>query len=104
MVWREPKDHSTDCYFCLTDIKGRNRKGKKSIVYPDLQSAIRPVLHSNDIPVPQPPSELPSDDRSNSDDSESQNATLLPSVRSKLNVPTQARGKLVSLLTCDGVV
>ncbi|XP_076033585.1 uncharacterized protein LOC143020748 [Oratosquilla oratoria] len=82
MVWREPKDHSTDCYFCLTDIKGRNRKGKKSIVYPDLQSAIRPVLHSSDIPVPQPPSELPSDDTSNSDDSESQDATYTTQLES----------------------
>ncbi|XP_076064989.1 uncharacterized protein LOC143039025 [Oratosquilla oratoria] len=82
MVWREPKDHSTDCYFCLTDIKGRNRKGKKSIVYPDLQSAIRPVLHSSDIPVPQPPSELPSDDTSNSDDLESQDATYTTQLES----------------------
>ncbi|XP_076037944.1 uncharacterized protein LOC143030832 [Oratosquilla oratoria] len=82
MVWREPKDHSTDCYFCLTDIKGRNRKGKKSIVYPDLQSAIRPVLHSSDIPVPQPPSELPSDDTSNSDYSESQDATYTTQLES----------------------
>ncbi|KAK8395433.1 hypothetical protein O3P69_006229 [Scylla paramamosain] len=79
IVWREPEDHSTDCYFCLMDIKGRNRKGKKSIVYPDLQSAIRSVLHSSDIPVPQPPSELPSDDTSSSDDSESQDATEMRS-------------------------
>ena len=61
---------------------GHNRKGKKSIMYPNLQSAIRPVLHSSDIPVPQPPSELPSDDTSNSDDSESQDTTYVTQLES----------------------
>ncbi|XP_076066912.1 uncharacterized protein LOC143040106 [Oratosquilla oratoria] len=97
MVWREPKDHSTDCYFCLTDIKGRNRKGKKSIVYPDLQSAIRPVLHSSDIPVPQPPSELPSDDTSNSDDSESQDATEI--IHNELHMSKVSESWVPRLLT-----
>ena len=64
MVWREPKDHVTDCYFCLTDIAGHTAKTKKHIVYPNLQSAMRPVKHSDELPVPIPPDswKLDSDD------------------------------------------
>ena len=43
MVWREQKDHYTDCYFCLTKISGVSFKHRKSITYPNLPSAMRPV-------------------------------------------------------------
>jgi len=52
MVWREPKDHTTDCYFCLTQTAGYSSKNKNRIVYPNLPSAIRPVPHSDSLPVP----------------------------------------------------
>lgn len=55
MIWREPRDHSTDCYFCLTKITGFNAKNKNRIIYPDLPSAIRPVPHSDELPVPTKP-------------------------------------------------
>ena len=45
MVWREPIDHVTDCYFCLTNISGFSAKSKRNIIYPDLPSAMRPVPH-----------------------------------------------------------
>src|SRR5215469_15139473 len=54
MVWREPKDHVTDCYFCLTNISGFSGKNKHKIKYPDLPSAIRPVPHSDELPIPTP--------------------------------------------------
>ena len=59
MVWREQKDHTTDCYFCITKIKGYNQKIKKSIACPNLPSAICPVPHSAKLPIPKPPSDLP---------------------------------------------
>lgn len=58
MIWREQQNHTTDCYFCSVDVLGFNTKNKKNISYPNLDSAIRPVPHSSEIPVPQPPSSL----------------------------------------------
>ena len=52
MVWREPKNHFDDCYFCAVSTKGINRKNRNSLVYPDRWSAIRPIPHRNEIPVP----------------------------------------------------
>ena len=51
MIWREPRDHCTDCYFCLGKTSGYNKKNKYKIEYPNLPSAIRPVTHSAEIPV-----------------------------------------------------
>ena len=52
MVWREPKDHYSDCYFCGIKTKGINRKNITSLTYPSLDSAIRPVPHSEELPIP----------------------------------------------------
>jgi len=50
-VWREPQDHCNDCYFCAAKTKGINRKNRNSLAYPNLNSAIRPVPHSEELPV-----------------------------------------------------
>jgi hypothetical protein len=67
MIWREPKNHSDDCYFCCCDVKGYNSENKKVILYPNLPSALRPV-HGPDEPVPQP-TEILEDAFTNSSDS-----------------------------------
>lgn len=60
MVWREPSNHSSDCYFCLTPsvASGMNRKKKQKIDYPNIPSAIRPVPHGEHLPVPEPPKDF----------------------------------------------
>ena len=55
MVWREPKGHGKDCYFCSCNVSGFNMKNKHNIQYPNLPSAIRPILHLPNVPVPTPP-------------------------------------------------
>ena len=57
MVRRELSDHVTDCYFCMTAIRGFSRNSKSKISYLVCKSAIKPVSHSPDLPVPQPPTE-----------------------------------------------
>ena len=59
MVWREQKDHVTDCYFCFTGTLGFRHKTRKKIQYPCLQSAIRLLAHSDQLPVLKPPVTLP---------------------------------------------
>ena len=59
MIWREQRDYITDCYFCLTKTKSYNQRNRKKILYPNLPSAIRPVPHFADLPVPITPQCLP---------------------------------------------
>jgi len=59
MVYRETSNHNSDCYFCLTPpvASGMNRKKKQRIGYPNIPSAIKPVPHGRDLPVPEPSKE-----------------------------------------------
>ena len=52
MVWREPRNHNDDCYFCIVNITGINRNNRSKWKYPDLASARRPVPHSDEVPIP----------------------------------------------------
>ena len=53
MVWREPTNHVDDCYFCSINVTGVNEKKRKSSSYRSFPSAIRPVAHGADIPMPE---------------------------------------------------
>ena len=52
MIWREPNNHVTDSYFCMVNTTGVWKKNRHKITYPNIPSAIRPVLHSEEVPVP----------------------------------------------------
>ena len=54
VVQRKGKDHGTSCYFCMTSLKGINRKDKHHVQYPDVPSAIKPIPHRADVPIPEP--------------------------------------------------
>jgi len=60
MVWREPSNHATDCYFCMVSpvSGGITKKKKWTIVYLNIPSAVRPVPHGEGISVPEPPKEF----------------------------------------------
>lgn len=55
-IWREPSDHSSNCYFCIVDpSKRRTGKNAAPIIYPNIPSSIAPVPHGPEFPVPTPP-------------------------------------------------
>ena len=60
MIWggAEKKKKSDDCYFCTYKVKGYSSKTKKNIAYPNLPSALLPIPHGPDVPVPSPPTYL----------------------------------------------
>ena len=50
-MWRKPKDHLTDSYFYKVDITGYSTKNKHKIVYPNLNSAMWPVPHTESLTI-----------------------------------------------------
>ena len=55
MIWREQRDHSTDCYFCLTSIKGYSMKTRHNIIYSTVDSDIRHLSYCSELPIPNYP-------------------------------------------------
>lgn len=47
MIWREPSNHKTDCYFCSFETLGLTNKSKHSdsVQYPSVQSVTFPVVN-----------------------------------------------------------
>ena len=45
MIWREPRNHTDDCYFCMTSIQGFSFKTRKLISYPNMRSVSKPLPH-----------------------------------------------------------
>ena len=55
-IWREPQNHTDDCYFCMVNIlKYRKVKSRKALTYPNIPSSIAIVFHNESLPVPSPP-------------------------------------------------
>ena len=42
----------------MINLKGINRKNKRQVQYPDVSSAISPILHGPDLPVPESDSNM----------------------------------------------
>lgn len=56
MVWTDTSEHKADsCYFCVNKTFGYSSKSLHTIKYKGTTSASRPVLHSEELPVPRPP-------------------------------------------------
>ncbi|GBN42007.1 hypothetical protein AVEN_182617-1 [Araneus ventricosus] len=60
MIWRELTNHIDDCYFCMVAPAsgGFTRKKKRTIEYPNLPSALRPVSHGKGLSIPEPPADF----------------------------------------------
>ena len=52
MAKENRKTISMTATYCAVNTKRINRKKKNPLVYPNLESASRPILHCNEIPVP----------------------------------------------------
>ena len=64
-----------DCYFCLTIITGVTPKSKHTVNYPNLPSAMGPVPHSSELPVPKPPTNMTLSDSIDEDVGQANNNT-----------------------------
>lgn len=51
MLWRNPKNHVNDCYFCLMNV-GINAKKLANYKYPDVSSVSKPFPRTSNDPLP----------------------------------------------------
>jgi hypothetical protein len=65
---REPKEHVSDCYFCLTSITGVTAKSKHTVQHPNIPAAMRPVPRCAELPVPKLPTDMRLSDSESSDE------------------------------------
>lgn len=52
MIWWDPRDYSSGCYFCMIKLSAYNKINKYKIKYPSSPSTIHLVPHSAEIPEP----------------------------------------------------
>jgi hypothetical protein len=57
MVWREPRNHLDDGYFCVTNITGLSVQSKHNTEYLNTPSALRHIPQDDSMPVLEPPEE-----------------------------------------------
>ncbi|XP_076035733.1 uncharacterized protein LOC143021852 [Oratosquilla oratoria] len=96
-IWREPKNHHDDCYFCMIDVtKYRKVKGRQALQYPDIPSSRAPVPHDDSLPVPQPPEnmedamEISSEGSAGSSSHEMGDKDFAPRTTSEPHFPSQS--------------
>ncbi|GBM68741.1 hypothetical protein AVEN_263565-1 [Araneus ventricosus] len=60
VIWRDPANHIDDCYFCMVPAASGvfTKKKKRTIEYPNIPSALRPVSHGEVLPIPEPPTDF----------------------------------------------
>jgi hypothetical protein len=78
MQRREWNNHYDDCYFCMVNITGYNKKNKKGAKYLNLLSGIRPLPHRPDLPVPSPPDNFRDESESSSLQSDTEKIYFVP--------------------------
>jgi hypothetical protein len=55
MVWRQPREHLNNCYFCMTKITGFSRFSMHKMECPNIPITLRPVSHDDSVPLPKLP-------------------------------------------------
>ena len=95
MVWLEPQNHLTNCYFCAVKTAGLTSRTRSSIKYPNLPSAIQPVPHCDELPIPVfhgfYQSETESESKSSSEESDRCEEVVVSSHNDEPQLFTQAK-------------